>query len=120
MKATTEKKLARHWIDGAWVDSATHRESFNPATGEVIGSYAHGGRAEAEQAVVAAYRVFREADWKHNHALRSRVLNEMADRFETRANDLAQLLAMENGKLLPEAGFEVGTAPTALRYYAAL
>jgi betaine-aldehyde dehydrogenase len=42
MEATTEKKLARHWIDGAWVDSATHRESFNPATGEVIGSYADG------------------------------------------------------------------------------
>jgi betaine-aldehyde dehydrogenase len=120
MKPTTEKKLARHWIDGAWVDSATHRESFNPATGEAIGSYADGGRAEAEQAVVAASRVFRETDWKHNHALRSRVLNEMADRFETRANDLAQLLALENGKLLPEAGFEVGTAPTALRYYAAL
>jgi betaine-aldehyde dehydrogenase len=34
--------VAMHWIDGKWVDSDEHRDSVNPATGEVIGSYAMG------------------------------------------------------------------------------
>ena len=38
---------AVHWIGGWWLDSGEHMESINPATGEVIGSYAMGGRKEA-------------------------------------------------------------------------
>lgn len=33
---------AMHWIGGQWLDSGEHRESINPATGNVIGSYARG------------------------------------------------------------------------------
>jgi hypothetical protein len=33
---------AMHWIGGQWLDSGEHQESINPATGEVIGSYAKG------------------------------------------------------------------------------
>ena len=47
-------KTATHWIGGQWLDSGEHGESINPATGEVIGSYAKGGRKEAELAVNAA------------------------------------------------------------------
>jgi hypothetical protein len=32
--------IAQHWIDGSWRDSAEHKDSINPATGEVIGRYA--------------------------------------------------------------------------------
>jgi len=46
--------IAMHWIGGQWLDSGEHRESINPATGEMIGSYANGGRKEAELAVNAA------------------------------------------------------------------
>ena len=94
---------AMHWIGGQWLDSGEHRESINPATGEVIGSYAKGGRKEAELAVNAALRAFRETDWKANRSLRARVLNAMAARFEARAEPLAQLLATESGKILPTA-----------------
>ena len=41
-------------------------------------------------------------------ALRSRVLHEMAERFEARAADLIQLLSIETGKVVPDATFEVG------------
>ena len=58
--------IAMHWIGGQWLDSGEHRESINPATGEVIGSYAKGGRKEAELAVSTALRAFRETDWKDN------------------------------------------------------
>ena len=56
-----------HWIGGQWLDSGERRESINPATGEVIGSYVNGGRKEAELAVNAALRAFRETDWKDKH-----------------------------------------------------
>ncbi|MGH9902760.1 MAG: aldehyde dehydrogenase family protein, partial [Pyrinomonadaceae bacterium] len=95
-----------HWIGGQWLDSGEHLESINPATGEVIGSYAKGGRKEAELAVNAALRAFRETDWKDNRSLRARVLNAMAARFEARAEHLAQLLSTGVGKVLPDARFE--------------
>jgi betaine-aldehyde dehydrogenase len=113
--------MAMHWIDGRWVDSARHSESVNPATGEAIGVYADGGAQEAQQAIDAAVRAFRDTDWKINRELRSRVLNAMADRFEARVEELIRMLGMENGKVIPEATFEVRAAVVStLRYHAAL
>jgi acyl-CoA reductase-like NAD-dependent aldehyde dehydrogenase len=112
--------IARHWIDGRWRDSAEHKDSINPATGEVIGGYALAGEDEARDAVAAALRAFRETNWRHDRALRSRVLHEMAERFEAHAADLTQLMSIEVGKVVPEAAFEVGMAAPGLRYYGAL
>ena len=117
MRAT---RVARHWIDGQWRDSADHRDSIDPASGEKIGVYALGKEAEAADAVAAAVRAFRDTDWKTNRELRVRVLNEMADRFEARTAELAQAIAAENGKILPEAMFEVAFAAPGLRYGATL
>jgi betaine-aldehyde dehydrogenase len=44
----------------------------------------------------------------------------MAARFEPRAEDLAQLVAKEVGKIVPHARFETGTAPANLGFNAAL
>jgi acyl-CoA reductase-like NAD-dependent aldehyde dehydrogenase len=70
--------------------------------------------------VNAALRGFRDTDWKDNRSLRARVLNAMAARFEARAEDLAQLLSSEVGKILPDARFETATVPFNLRFNAAL
>jgi len=47
-------------------------------------------------------------------------LNEIADRFDARADDLIQILSLENGKVANEARFEVSMAAPKLRFYAAL
>lgn len=86
--SATGTSLAMHWIDGAWADSDEHRDSVNPATGEVIGSYAMGGPKEAQAAIDSAKRAFADPSWRTDRALRARVLNRMADRFEERADDL--------------------------------
>ncbi|MFC7518527.1 aldehyde dehydrogenase family protein [Herbaspirillum sp. GCM10030257] len=112
--------LARHWIDGAWRDSTEHRESVDPATGEIIGLYAFGAEYEARDAVAAAKRAFHSSQWRHDRALRIRVLQALADRFEERAGELAALLSRENGKVAGEAAFEVSLAAPGLRYCAAL
>jgi betaine-aldehyde dehydrogenase len=111
---------ALNWIDGEWVDSAQHTESINPATGEVIGTYVDGGREDAVLATNAAVRAFRELDWKDNRALRARVLNQIADCFEARRDDLIEILSLENGKIRAEAAFEVEMIPNKFRYWASV
>ena len=112
--------VARHWIDGEWVDGQERAQSINPANGETIGTYTEAGEAEAKRAIAAALRVFRETDWRQNRHLRAKAINEMADRFDARTDDLVKILSLENGKVEAEARFEVLMAPSKLRFYAAL
>ncbi|MCA7904271.1 aldehyde dehydrogenase family protein [Burkholderia cepacia] len=116
----TSTSHALHWIDGEWIGSPAHRDSFDPATGAVIGRYADGGEAEARAAVTAASRAFDRTPWRHDAALRARVLDELAVAFERHTEALIEQLALENGKIKQEASFEVEMVPSKLRYYAAL
>lgn len=110
---------AKHWIDGDWLDGDHRTDSVNPATGEIIGTYTQATEAIAVKAIAAARRAFTQTDWAENRRLRARVLNEMADRFEARTDDLVEMLALENGKVKGEARFEVDMVPHKLRFYAA-
>jgi betaine-aldehyde dehydrogenase len=103
--------MVRHWIDGAWLESELVADSFNPATGALLGRFADGGEAEARAAVGAARRAFADTDWGRDRALRSRALLELAQGFEARAPELARMLTRENGKTLAEATLEVGRRP---------
>ncbi|MGO4666178.1 aldehyde dehydrogenase family protein [Bosea sp. 2RAB26] len=111
---------AMNWINGTWCDSANRVPSINPATGELIGSFADATQADAKRAVAAARNAFLHSPWRDDRSLRARALNVIADRFEARAEELAQMLATENGKILPEARFEVSTVAPKLRYCSAL
>jgi betaine-aldehyde dehydrogenase len=115
-----EQPLARHWIDGDWVESGARGDSIDPATGTVIGQYVKAGAEEAERAISVATRVFDQSSWRFDRDLRARVLNSMADLFEARSQELVEILALENGKIKPEAGFEVSMAGPAIRFDAAL
>ena len=116
----TEPRLACHWIDGQWVATGQQLDSVDPATGEVIGTYHDGGSAEAHYAIEVARKAFLQTGWRENRRLRAKALNEMADRFEARTDALVEILSLENGKIRPEALFEVSMVPSKLRFYAAL
>jgi betaine-aldehyde dehydrogenase len=113
-------RKAMNWINGEWVDSAERTASFDPATGKEIGTYADASHADVVAAIAAAVKAFKHGDWKDDRRLRSKVLNQMADRFEARRSDLIEILALENGKIKPEAAFEVDMIPSKLRYWAAV
>lgn len=116
----TTKPHVRNFIDGVWTDSADRGESTNPATGEVLGTFADGGADEARAAIEAARRAFGSGDWARDRDLRARALHEMSDRMAERRDELVALLSEENGKILTEAALEVDLTISKIRYYGAL
>lgn len=110
---------ARHWIGGAWRSSATILTSVNPATNDVLGTFASAGVDEAQEAIAAARAAFDTTEWSRSPEMRARALNELADRFEARRDELSRMLTRENGKLLSETAWEVGGSIAWLRYSAA-
>ena len=111
---------ALNWIDGEWMDSIDHKNSINPATYEVIGSYADGGLHAATAAIASAKKAFHTSPWKDDRSLRAKVLNELADAFERHTKALVEILSIENGKVKSEAFLEVSMVASKLRYYASL
>ena len=105
--------VAEHglYIDGAWRPSHSGKTFAvrNPATGEVIARCADGGRAETTDAIDAAHRAF--PAWSRLPAeQRGAFLTKAANAMLARADDLARILTLENGKPLAESIGEVRTA----------
>ncbi len=112
--------IANHFIAGQWVAEAPngHGDSINPANGRVLGSAPNGSKMLADQAVAAAREAFESSIWASDPRLRSKVLLEFADRLEQRRDEIARLMAQENGKVLGQAQHEVAAGFGEARYYA--
>ena len=115
----TTLRQAANWIDGNFTSEGVRRDSIDPATYDVIGSFPDRGLEAAREAVSAARRAFLGTAWARNQELRARVLNQMADAFERNRERLLDVLALENGKIRGEAGFELDMVPSKLRFSAA-
>ncbi|MFB7653019.1 MULTISPECIES: aldehyde dehydrogenase family protein [unclassified Streptomyces] len=116
----TRGNTARHWIDGEWVGSARTSESVDPATGDVIGTYAEADTELGHRAVDAAARAFTEGTWRLDPMVRATALSHLADAYDARMDEVVATLCLENGKLRREAGFEAHFIPRALRFAAGL
>jgi acyl-CoA reductase-like NAD-dependent aldehyde dehydrogenase len=109
----------RMLIGGQWRGAREGQtlDSIDPATGKVIGTFPAGAAADADEAVSAARRAF--PSWKKVSPYdRGRLLQKAAALIEKHADELAQLITLENGKPLWEAKKEVGTAVSWTEYYA--
>ncbi|MBE9637424.1 aldehyde dehydrogenase family protein [Salipiger mangrovisoli] len=114
---------ARHFIDGALVDSADGRKSDrrSPSHGVVVSQAALGGVAETEAAIAAARRAFDDGRWSRLSGKdRARVLNKVADLIERNEERLALLETLESGKPISQARGECGGAADLWRYAASL
>lgn len=110
---------ARHHIDGRWVNgSAGEMPSLDPATGKLIGHYYRGDARMVDTAIAAARRTFDRSDWASAPRLRASVLNRCAALLSERAEQLAVLVAYENGKAIGQARREVASAISEVSYYA--
>lgn len=117
--AATDLQVGRNFIAGEWNDSGEQFETVSPSTGLVLGSYASAGEREALTAIASARKTFDDSDWSRDPRVRSRAINELADRLAERVDEVALTLSRENGKLVPETTWEVSTTVDWLRYAAA-
>jgi succinate-semialdehyde dehydrogenase/glutarate-semialdehyde dehydrogenase len=100
----TAVQQAQLYINGEWVSapkSATF-DVINPATGEKIGQVADGTRDEARRAIEAANAAL--PAWRALTAeQRADLLTAAYRRILEKADEIARVLTMENGKPLAEA-----------------
>jgi len=93
-------------INSEWVDSTSGGtfETLNPATGEVITAVAAADPADVDRAVQAARAAFTTGAWSRMSGRdRARLLLKLADLIEARAEELARLETLDNGKPLRES-----------------
>jgi alpha-ketoglutaric semialdehyde dehydrogenase len=112
-------KTFQNYIGGEWVDAAGGEtfESTSPATGETIGVFPKSGPEDVDRAVEAAKAAFEE--WRLVPApKRGEILFRFAQLLTDEKDDLAQLMAREMGKVLPEAGGDVQEAIDMSQYMA--
>ena len=106
-------------IDGNWTPAQAGRtlEVLNPATGEPIGKVAHADRSDLDRALAAAQKGF-EA-WRNVSAYeRSKIMRRAADLMRERADSIARMMTMEQGKPLAEAKGETLAGADVIDWFA--
>jgi succinate-semialdehyde dehydrogenase/glutarate-semialdehyde dehydrogenase len=109
----------RLFIDGTWRDAAAGRwiDVLNPATEEPIGRVAHASVEDLDEALAAAARGF--AAWRKVSAFdRAKVMRKAANLMRERAEDIARLMVLEQGKPLFEARLETNAAADIIDWFA--
>ncbi len=106
-------------IDGAWTPAESGRtlEVMNPATGERNGLLAHAGIPDLDRALAAAERGFNV--WRRVSAYdRSKLMRKAADLLRSRAEGIARLMTLEQGKPLGEAKGEIMASADVIDWFA--
>jgi succinate-semialdehyde dehydrogenase/glutarate-semialdehyde dehydrogenase len=94
-------------IDGKWTAAQSGKTLpvMNPATGEQNGTVAHAERADLDLALAAAERGFQH--WRKVPAFeRYKVMRKAAELLRERADMIAPIMTMEQGKPVGEARLE--------------
>jgi succinate-semialdehyde dehydrogenase/glutarate-semialdehyde dehydrogenase len=107
------------FIDGHWTKAAggCTLPVVNPATGEPIGTVAHAEKADLDRALEAADKGFRQ--WRKVSAFdRAKIMRKAADLLRERADAIAPLLTLEQGKPLPEAKGETLAGADVIDWFA--
>lgn len=111
-------ELHKNYIAGEWVEGASVNRNVNPSnTDEIVGLYARADAAQTEQAVQAAKAGL--ARWKNVTVHeRSEIIDRIGTEILGRKDELAILLAREEGKPLREATGEVVRAGMLCKFFA--
>jgi succinate-semialdehyde dehydrogenase / glutarate-semialdehyde dehydrogenase len=107
------------FIGGKWRPAHSGKviEVRNPATEEVIGTVAHAGRSDLDEALAAASAGFKI--WRNVAPFeRCRIMRKAAAIMRERNDEIAPLLTMEQGKTLGEAKMEAMAAADVIEWFA--
>jgi len=110
--------LHKNYIAGEWLEGAGVSPNINPSdTSDVVGEYAQADVVQVDAAVDAAHAAF--AGWSRTSPQeRHDILLRASTEILTRREELARLLAREEGKTLLEATYEVGRAGQIFDFFA--
>ena len=112
------------YVGGNWVAplGTDVIEVVSPQTAEVVGRVPHATRDDIDRAVTAARMAIDEGEWPRlTPAERGAIVSKLGDAYESRLEDMAQVITLEMGSpivfsRLVQAGMPVGL----LRYYGGL
>jgi aldehyde dehydrogenase (NAD+) len=110
--------VKRNYIAGEWVDGAGTADNVNPSDiRDVIGVYARANAAQAADAIGAAQAA--QPQWAaFTPQQRADALDKVGSEIAARKAELADLLAREEGKALPDAAGEVLRAAQIFKFFA--
>ncbi|MEE9266210.1 MAG: aldehyde dehydrogenase family protein, partial [Gammaproteobacteria bacterium] len=107
------------YIDGKWCQGSdgAGEDVINPATEETLARLPHASAADLDRALAAAARGF--AQWRATSAYdRGAILYKAGDLIRERADTIARVLTLEQGKALAEARMEVLVSADIFQWYA--
>ena len=103
----TTQTAQNMFVGGSWQPSATGEtfEATSPATGEVIATVPQGDRADAQRAIDAARGA--AESWARLTAFeRAAKMHAVGDKIESRRDELARTLTLDQGKPLRAEAFD--------------
>lgn len=108
-----------HYINGAWVKptSGKTQDVINPSTSTSLGKLGHASKADLDTALAAAVGGFNT--WRRVSAFeRCKIMRKAADLLRTRVDHVANILSLEQGKLLAEAKLEILSSADVIDWFA--
>lgn len=110
--------IKANYIAGEWVGGKSSAENVNPSdTRDVIGLYARADAAQTADAIAAAQAA--QPKWaSFTPQQRADALDRVGSEIAARQAELADLLAREEGKALPDAAGEVQRAAQIFKFFA--
>jgi betaine-aldehyde dehydrogenase len=114
----------KNYINGQWTESVTggRKILIGPANGEAIATHVSSNEEDAINAINAAKHAFYEdGAWRRMDVQdRADVIFSIADKLAERADEIAYIESVNNGKPLREAEADVFDAVHCFRYYGGL
>ncbi len=112
--------MADIFVQGKWLDASTGdtREIRCPADGTLVGVVSEGSRADAEQAIAAARSAFDDGPWPHTPERdRGVLVSAVADLLVRDRAQFARAEALDTGKRLVEAEYDIDDVIACFRYF---
>ncbi len=106
-------------IDGEWLNGSNRKseEVINPANGKILANLPHATKADLDRALDAAQKGL--AVWRAMSPYdRAKIMRKTADLIRERAEKIATVMTMEQGKVFAEARMETMTTADIFEWFA--
>ena len=119
----TDVRTYKMFVNGEWVASGSGKTFpvYDPSTEEVIAQVPESDAKDVDRAVGAAKSAFEDGPWSQTTAQdRGRILHRLSDKIRSEAAKLAEIEAVNCGKPIVEAEYDINDVATCFEYYAGL